>query len=90
MTRKVYVPSVFQSGFNQFIEVDNLEAPCVVEVDDFVDRVQRVHVRGQKMMRSFVPKNTKAIVDGHVVAKWFNVDSKYDWTNATRGRRAPN
>ena len=71
------------------IEVANLEAPCVIVVDDLVDRIQSVHVRGQEMMRSFVPKDAKAVVDGHVVAKWFNVDLEDDRTDATRSWRAP-
>ena len=83
------VPSVFEGRFNNLVEVANLEAPCIVVVDNLVDRVQGVHVWGHEMMRRRVSKDAKPVIDGHIAAKWFNVDLEDDRTDATRSWRAP-
>ena len=44
---KVKIPAILECGFNQFIEVGNLEAPGIIVVDDLVDRVEGVEVGGQ-------------------------------------------
>ena len=71
------------------VEVANLEAPCIVVVDNLVDRVQGVHVWGHEMMCRRVSKDAKPVIDGHIAAKWFNVDLEDDRTDATRSWRAP-
>ena len=71
------------------VEVANLEAPGIIVVDHLVDRVQGVHVWRQQVMRRLVSEDTKAVIDGHIVAKGFNVDLEDDRTNATWSWRSP-
>ena len=87
--REMEVPSVFEGGFNNLVEVANLEAPGIIVVDHLVDRVQGVHVWRQQMMRRLVSEDAKAVIDGHIIAKWFNVDLEDDRTDATWSWRSP-
>ena len=87
--REMEVPSVFEGGFNNLVEVANLEAPGIIVVDHLVDRVQGVHVWGQQMMRRLVSEDAKAVIDGHIIAKWLNVDLEDDRTDATWSWRSP-
>ena len=71
------------------VKVANLEAPGIIVVDHLVDRIQGVHVWRQQMMRRLVSEDAKAVIDGHIIAKWFNVDLEDDRTNATWSWRSP-
>ena len=71
------------------VEVANLEAPGIIVVDHLVDRIQGVHVWRQQMMRRLVAEDAKAVIDGHIIAKWFNVDLEDDRTDATWSWRSP-
>ena len=69
--------------------VANLETPSIVIVNNLVDRVQGVHVWGQEMMCRCVSKDAKPVIDGHIAAKWLNVDLEDDGTDAARSWGAP-
>ena len=87
--REMKVPTVFEGGFHNLVEVANLEAPCIIVVDHLVDRVQGVEVWRQQMSRRLVSKDAKTVINGHVVAKWFDVDLEDDRTDATWSGRSP-
>ena len=71
------------------VEVANLEAPCIIVVDHLVDCIQSVHVRGQQVICRLVSEDAKAVIDGHIIAKWLNVDLEDDRTDATGSWRSP-
>ena len=71
------------------VEVANLEAPGIIVVDHLVDCVKSIHVRRQQVMRRFVSEDAKAVIDGHIVAKWLNVDLEDDRADATWSWRSP-
>ena len=71
------------------VEVANLEAPGIIVVDHLVDRVKVVHVWRQQVMRRLVSEDTKAVIDGHIVAKWLDVDLEDDRADATWSWRSP-
>ena len=71
------------------VEVANLEAPCIIVVDHLVDCIQGVHVRGQQVICRLVSEDAKTVIDGHIIAKWFNVDLEDDRTDATWSWRSP-
>ena len=83
------VPSVFEGRFHNLVEVANLETPSIVIVNNLVDRVQGVHVWGHEMMCRCVSKDAKPVIDGHIAAKWLNVDLEDDGTDAARSWGAP-
>ena len=62
VTREVKIPAVLECGFDQIIEIGNLEAPSIVIVDHLVDRVEGIELRRQKMTRGCLPEYAKAII----------------------------
>ena len=86
---EVEVPSVFECGGDQLVEVPDFESPGIVIVDDLVHGVDGVEVRGNEVACGRLVENFKPIEDRRVQAQRCDVDLKENRAHTTRWRGSP-